>query len=110
MGQDALLVLTTCADRRAADRLATELVEARLAACVNVITGVSSTYRWQGKVERGDEVLLVIKSTARTYAALQRVLEDRSDYELPEVLAVSVTDGSQAYLDWLLRSVDGKEA
>jgi periplasmic divalent cation tolerance protein len=106
---EALVVLTTCPDRDAAQRLAAELVEARLAACVNVIGGVQSTYRWQGKVERDDEVLLLIKTTPLAMEAVETVVRKRSNYELPEVLAVPVKDGSRAYLDWLIQSVDSEE-
>jgi periplasmic divalent cation tolerance protein len=109
MPADALVVLTTCPDPHSAQRLATELVETRLAACVNVIGGVQSTYRWQGKVERDDEVLLLIKTRAGAAAGVARVIQARSSYELPEVLAVPVEDGSRPYLDWLMQSVDSEE-
>ncbi len=107
--KDALVVLTTCPNREAAGLLATRLVESRLAACVNVIGGVQSVYRWQGRVEQDDEVLLLIKSSEKVLAALRRLIQELSDYELPEVLAVPVKDGSSAYLDWLLESVDGED-
>ena len=110
MSQDVLLVLTTCPDRDAADRLAARVVEARLAACVNVIQNVGSTYRWQGKVETDEEVLLLIKTTAAAFEALGRMVRDESYYELPELLAVRVEDGSRAYLDWLIQSVDSEES
>ena len=108
MPEAPLLVLTTCPDPAAAERLATRLVEDRLAACVNVIAGVRSSYRWQGKVEHDDEVLVVIKSTSAAFAALQKAIAGASDYELPEVLAVPVSDGSRAYLEWLVGSVDAE--
>lgn len=109
MPSEALVVLTTCPDQDGAQRLAAELVEARLAACVNVIGGVQSTYRWQGKVERDGEVLLLIKTTTLAMEAVEAVVRERSNYELPEVLAVPVKDGSRAYLDWLMQSVDSEE-
>lgn len=103
-------MLTTCPDRDAAERLATRLVESRLAACVNVIDGIRSTYRWQGRVERDGEVLALIKSTGRAFEGVERVIKDESDYELPEVLAVPVKDGSRAYLDWLFESMEAEES
>ncbi len=103
------MVLTTCPNPEAAGLLATRLVESRLAACVNVIGGVRSVYRWQGRVEQDDEVLLLIKSSEKVLAAVRRLIQELSDYELPEVLAVPVKDGSSAYLDWLLESVDGED-
>ena len=107
---DALVVLTTCPDRDSAGRLATRLVESRLAACVNVIGGVESTYRWRDQVERDDEVLLLIKSTGGALDRVGRVIREHSNYELPEVLAVPVKGGSRAYLDWLVQSVESEEA
>jgi len=106
----ALLVLTTCASNAEAERLAAELVERRLAACVNTVSQVASTYRWQGKIERAEESLLVIKTTQERFAAVQTVIRTRSGYELPEVLAVPVTAGSSEYLQWLGAAVaDPKE-
>jgi periplasmic divalent cation tolerance protein len=106
---DALVVLTTCPNQEAAGLLAARLVESRLAACVNVIGGVRSVYRWQGRVEQDNEVLLLIKSSEKVLAAVRGLIEELSDYELPEVLAVPVKDGSSAYLNWLLESLDGKD-
>jgi periplasmic divalent cation tolerance protein len=70
---------------------------------------VRSVYRWQGRVEQDDEVLLLIKSSEKVLAAVRGLIEELSDYELPEVLAVPVKDGSSAYLNWLLESLDGKD-
>ena len=107
---DALVVLTTCPNRQAAGQLAQRLVEARLAACVNLLGGVQSIYRWQGQVEQDEEVLLFIKSTAGAFAAVGQVIREASEYDLPEILAVPVSDGSRDYLDWLFESVDGEES
>jgi periplasmic divalent cation tolerance protein len=104
-----LLVLTTCPDRAAAKLLAAELVERRLAACVNTVGQVSSTYRWEGKVEQAQESLLVIKTTEERFAAIEAVIRERSSYELPEVLAIAVAAGSSGYLKWLGASVAGIE-
>ena len=101
MTQDILLVLTTCADAEAAAALAGSLVEQRLAACVNAIEGVNSTYRWEGKIERGTETMLVIKTTAARYQALEAHIRAHSGYELPEIVAVRSETGFAAYLDWV---------
>jgi periplasmic divalent cation tolerance protein len=100
-----LLVLTTCASEDEAERLAASLVEQRLAACVNTLGRVQSTYRWQGRVEREQESLLVIKTTEARLAEVEQIIRDRSSYELPEVLAIAVHGGSAAYLGWLADSV-----
>jgi len=100
----ALLVLTTCPNAEEAERLAAELVERRLAACVNTVNQIASTYRWHGKVEQAQESLLVIKTTEEQFAALEGVLRERSSYELPEVLAVRIAAGSSNYLQWLSAS------
>ncbi len=101
MSSEALLVLTTCANASEADGLAEALVEARLAACVNRIDGVRSTYRWQDRIERDAEILLLIKTTEDRFGDVERTLRERSTYELPEVVAVRVAGGSAAYLDWI---------
>ena len=100
-----LLVLTTCASADAAERLASSLVEERLAACVNTLERVRSTYRWQGRVERDQESLLVIKTTEARLPEVEAAIRARSSYELPEVLAIPVHGGSAAYLGWLADSV-----
>ena len=101
MSQGILLVLTTCADAQAGAALAEALVEQRLAACVNAIEGVQSTYRWQGKIERGTETMLLIKTTPQRYAALEDHIRAHSGYELPEIVAVRSEGGLDAYLDWV---------
>lgn len=84
-----------------ADRLARWLVEERLAACVQALPGIRSTYRWEGEVQQASETLLLIKTTAGRYAALERDLAARHPYEVPELLAVDASAGLPAYLRWL---------
>lgn len=95
------LVLSTCPDARTADSIATALVEERLAACVNVLPGVQSVYHWQGAIERGEEVLLLIKTTADRQEALIARLQALHPYELPEAVAVEADGGLAAYLAWV---------
>jgi len=96
-----LLVYSTCPDAASADRIARALVAERLAACVNRLPGVHSTYRWHGHVEQADEVLLLIKTTAERLDALTTRLRSLHPYTLPEVVAVEVRAGLSAYLDWV---------
>lgn len=98
-----LLVYCACPDAAIADRLARAVVEARLAACVNVLPGIRSTYRWHERVEQADEVLLLIKTQAARLDALTRRLRELHPYELPEVLAVEASAGLPEYLDWVAK-------
>jgi periplasmic divalent cation tolerance protein len=95
------LILSTCPDTDTAQRLARTLVDERLAACVNVLPGVGSTYRWQGRVEQADEVQLLAKTSADRRDALMARLAELHPYELPEILAVETAAGLPAYLDWV---------
>lgn len=105
MEQGSLLVLVTAAGMGEGEMIAETLVEERLAACVNLINPIRSIYRWKGGVERGDEVLLVIKTTGVRYAALERRVRELHSYEVPEVVALRVDRGSAPYLDWLRAQV-----
>lgn len=95
------LVFCTCPDEETATKLATFLVEQHQAACVNIIPGLASVYRWQGKVIIDQEYLLLIKSRADHYPALERLIREQHPYELPEVIAVTIGNGLEGYLDWL---------
>lgn len=99
----ALLCLCTCPDAEIADRIADALVDARLAACVQILPGATSVYRWQGKVERADETLLLIKSTRERFDALTARIAALHPYDVPEVIATDISGGLPAYLDWIAR-------
>ena len=105
-----LICFCTCPDRPVADRLAETLVGEGLAACVNVVPGLHSVYRWQGAIERSDETLLLIKTTAAGLPALSARIVELHPYELPEIVAVEVAGGLSAYLDWVAEQVAGDEA
>ena len=107
---DKIVVLNTCADEKEAGNLARTLVEERLAACVSVIPGVRSFYRWKGAVETSAECLLVIKSSRELFAPLRAALDRLHSYDVPEVLALPIVDGSPSYLDWLDASMGGEAA
>ncbi|MEN8166880.1 MAG: divalent-cation tolerance protein CutA [Pseudomonadota bacterium] len=103
MSTSILLTLCTVPDRDRAMNLAEKLVDSGLAACVNITAPITSVYRWEGKREMADEVLLLIKTTAGQYAALESAIRTLHPYELPEILAVPVEQGLQGYLDWVER-------
>ena len=88
-----------------AERIAREVVAARLCACVNVLPAVRSIFRWEGRVEEAEEALLVVKTTAAAAAALRDRLVEQHPYDVPEVIALDVRDGLPSYLSWLADSV-----
>ena len=98
---NARLVITTAADRIEAERIANLLVEERLAACVNLVSGVHSIYRWKDAIESADEVMLLIKTEQQRVDELRTRLHELHSYELPEFLVLEVPEGSGAYLAWL---------
>lgn len=99
---DKVVVLVTCASGKEAQRLGRAAVEARLAACVNVLGApVESIYRWKGKVERAREVLLMMKTSRKKLSALRAVVERLHSYDVPEFIAVPIAAGSPAYLAWI---------
>lgn len=96
-----LLVITNLPDAYSAHALAGALIEARLSACVNILAPCRSVYRWQGKVEDAEEVPVLIKTTAARYAALEAAIRARHPYELPEIIAVPISQGLPEYLAWV---------
>jgi len=102
---DALVVLVTAPSAEEAARLARALVEARLAACGNVLPGLRSIYRWEGRVQDEAEALLLLKTTRDRFEALRDELLRLHPYDVPEVLALPVEAGSPAYLAWLAGAV-----
>jgi periplasmic divalent cation tolerance protein len=98
---DQIVILSTCASEQEARNIALLLLDQGLAACVNVIPGCHSYYHWKGKVERGSECLLQIKSSRSLFAEVAAALEAAHSYEVPEVIALPIVDGSTNYLNWL---------
>ena len=96
-----LLILTNCPDEAVANAIALAVVEEGLAACVNLLPRVQSIYRWQGVVESASEVPLLIKANAANYPALEQRIAELHPYELPEIIALPITRGLPAYLNWL---------
>ena len=101
MLKDQLVILSTFPDRESAERMATTLVEERLAACVNLVPGLTSIYRWQGTLRREPEYLLLIKTTAARFTQVRERIRALHPYEVPEIIALPIRDGDPAYLNWL---------
>jgi periplasmic divalent cation tolerance protein len=99
---DKLVVMVTCASSAEANRIARAVVEARLAACVNILPGnVTSVYRWKNKVESAKERLLLIKTSRKHLEKLRAIVKKLHSYEIPEFIAVKIEAGSSEYLAWL---------
>ena len=98
---NALIVITNAPDRAVAQKIAHALVEQKLAACVNILADCTSVYRWQGKIETAGEVPLLIKTRAEIYPEVEAAIKNLHPYELPEIVALPVAEGSHAYLEWL---------
>ena len=99
------VVFNTCPDKETAVRVANTVVQEKLAACVNIIPGITSIYPWEGNIETGEEVLLFIKTRSALYPELENRLRELHPYELPEIINVSISSGLEAYLGWITDSV-----
>jgi periplasmic divalent cation tolerance protein len=96
-----IVVFVTVGSTEEGDRLARALVEGRLAACVNRVKGVQSIYRWQGKIESNEEELLIVKSRRDLFLRLKEKVQQLHSYEVPEIVALPIVEGSESYLRWL---------
>ena len=99
------IVLCTTPDREAAELIANTLVAEKLAACVNILPGVTSVYRWQGAIEQSEELLLVIKTSQTVWPMLVAQIQALHPYELPEIVAVPIKTGEAEYIQWLENSI-----
>lgn len=99
------IVLCTCPDMGTAEDLAKRLVASRLAACVNILPGLTSVYEWKGEVESETELLLLAKTTEASYPALENTLRQAHPYELPEIVCVPIVAGLRGYLEWIEDSI-----
>ncbi|MBC7219265.1 MAG: divalent-cation tolerance protein CutA [Hadesarchaea archaeon] len=100
------IVLTTVKDRREANRISRALVSEKLAACVSIIPNVSSVYRWQGRVEKSREMILVIKTATKKMERLTSRIRELHSYQVPEIISLKVQGGLPQYLKWLKESLD----
>ena len=105
MESECLVILSTVDSQENADRIATALVEERLAACVTIVPAVTSVYRWEGIVERSEERLLIIKTTAASLEPVTSRVKSLHPYDLPEIIALPIVSGLDAYLAWIRSSV-----
>ncbi|NJL26376.1 MAG: divalent-cation tolerance protein CutA [Thermoanaerobaculia bacterium] len=105
----AIVVVTTVGDEEQGNLIARELIARRHAACVNMVSGVKSFYRWQGKICRDGEYMLIIKTMDHEYPAVAEAIRELHSYELPEILAFEISRGDAKFLDWVGNSLD-KEA
>lgn len=101
MPENQIVTLCTVPDRESGERIGHALVEARLAACVNLVPNLTSIYRWQGAVQQDSECLLLIKTTTTRFAALAERLRSLHPYDVPEIIALPITQGLPAYLNWI---------
>ncbi|MGR9106879.1 MAG: divalent-cation tolerance protein CutA [Gammaproteobacteria bacterium] len=101
MSQETILVLCSCPSHSVAKQIAETLLARRLAACINILPGITSVYSWKGKIEQDREDLMLIKTRSSHYGEVERCIVEQHPYELPEVIAVPVEQGSDPYLTWI---------
>ncbi len=99
------VVLVTCSSAKESEKLARGILQERLAACVNAVGMVTSYFWWKGKIDRGEEVLLIIKTRRSAFAALKEYVKQHHSYEVPEVILLSIDEGHKPYLDWIGESM-----
>jgi periplasmic divalent cation tolerance protein len=99
--EQAILVLTNLPDAPTAQHMARQLVQQGLAACINMVSGVQSIYRWQGQIEEASETTLLIKTTRQRYSELEAVIRALHPYELPEIIALPIAEGLPQYMQWI---------
>ena len=100
-----IAVFITVPDRKEAEKIAHGLIKSKLAACVNMIGGVESLFRWEGKVDRAEEVLLIVKSRKSKFKKLMTFVKSVHSYSVPEIIALPITAGNKDYLTWIDESV-----
>jgi periplasmic divalent cation tolerance protein len=101
LSEQVLVILVTVANQKEAIRIGQEMVNAKLAACANIIPRIQSIYRWKGKVVRAQEVLLILKSTRARYRALENAIKAMHTYETPEIIGWPVKEGLDQYIGWV---------
>lgn len=106
LSSDALVVLVTVPGMEEGERIARKVIEARSCACVNLVPGLRSVYRWEGRVEVDDEVLMILKTRVSKFETLRRMIIMLHPYDQPEVLALPVDRGDSGYLAWLERETN----
>ena len=100
------LILTMVPEEGVGERIAEALVSSRAAACVNIIGGATSCYRWEGKLQKDPEALLLVKTRTKLASSVQEIIEELHPYELPEVVVLPITGGSERYLNWVVEETE----
>lgn len=98
---DEIVVFMTCASEEEAERIACLLLEAQLASCVNILPGMHSLYTWEGRIQREKEVFMIAKSLKSVFKRLEQMVKKHHSYTIPEIIALPISAGSKAYLDWI---------
>jgi periplasmic divalent cation tolerance protein len=106
IAMDLALIMTMVPDNDVGEKIAEALVSSKTAACVNIIGGATSCYRWEGKLQRDSESLLLIKTRMQLASKVQEVIESKHPYELPEVVVLPISGGSERYLNWVVEETD----
>jgi len=104
---DEIVVFITTSNPEEASKIARALVEERLSACVNIIKSIRSIYRWQKEVQDEEEALLIVKTRGELFERLEKRVRELHSYTVPEVIAISISEGSAPYLKWLRESTEG---
>lgn len=102
-----IVIFVTAKDEVQANKIAEKLVAEKLVACANVVSGVQSIFRWDGKIDRAREVLLILKSRRRHFPAIVKAVKALHSYDVPEVIALSIVEGNEDYLKWMSESTGG---
>jgi len=104
--KDTITILTTCPDRMTAESIAKLLVERRYAACINLIDGIHSIYRWKDDIESTEETLLIIKTIKQRYPKVETTILENHPYDTPEVIALDIKNGAPSYLSWIMQATE----
>lgn len=100
------VILCTCPDRTSAELIANTLVTNKLAACVNIVPGITSIYQWQGNLEKSQELLLIVKSRSELFSSVENAILTHHPYELPEIISIPLQNGFPNYLSWIDNNID----
>lgn len=100
-----IVILITAKDKPEAEKIAKMLIKNKLAACVNILAGVKSLFRWQGKIDQAKEALLIVKSRKEKFNKIAKLVKSMHSYDLPEIIAVPIVSGFKPYLDWINESI-----
>lgn len=101
MGEQHCVIYCTCPDKRTAEQIANKLIDERLAACINIVEGITSVYRWEDQRQSDAELLLIVKSRSDIFPSLEKRILELHPYAVPEIIALPIVQGTAAYLSWI---------